>query len=1105
MFRRLRTTLGIACCTALVISVITVRPAQAAEETGLLVPKGFQVELFADDDLAHDVFNLTFDAQGRPVVSGPGYIKILLDTDGDGRADRAQQFADSPRNGAMGMYFIGRDLLCTGDAGLLRYRDANSDDRADGPPQVFLKLKTGGEHDAHAIRQGPDGWFYLICGNTTGISRSYISLAESPVKLPEYGVLMRLSPDLTAGEVLTHGFRNAYDFDFGPAGGLYTFDSDDERDSSLPWYRPTRVFQALPGAHAGWLSRSWKRPDHYWDMPPAPAAFGRGSPTGVATYRHTQFPEPYRGATFVMDWTFGRVFALPWKPAGDTFETTPSEFVTAQGEFGFAPTDCDVAPDGSLYITVGGRGTRGGVYRIRYVGTGAESASTKSKSVPIDDCLHSPQPDSSWARAQWEPIAQKLGRTAFVSAALDQQRSVPDRVRAIEILTEKFQGLDAQLAAQLLTDPEPFVRARVAWSLERLLPTELPQAIWKTLLRDTSPLVRRCVCETLAYRPGVLTVSEAIPEIRAVLGDEQHYVRFAATRFIAQLDDQNWTSVGNSLTAGNWNAALSYGYAQVMRQPKTTRVLNPYAIEVGRSVLEQPQLSTQIQRDAVRLIILGLGDLAVAEGIPPALHSYTIALDLTGVDRNLDPLRVAVGKLYPTGERELDQELSRLLAVLQVPNDAAFDRVLAQITPESSPIDDVHHLLVASQIPVPRGLPQQARIAQALVQLEPKLHARKLVQDTYWPDRISDLYQALVEQDPELPQALLEQPEFGRPGHVLYLSGVSPELQPVVLQKFFAAIQADPQYPWTNDVVFLFGDSEVPAHRALIQARYAEFATRSAAVICLARRPQPADRAKFVAGLNSSQREVLTACLQALQQLPPVSTAEENVTLVRALRRLGQDAAEYPLRDQVVALLQRNTRQQFAYVSGKAGQRPQPEAIQAWTNWALKSYPDQSAELTGGNAAELAQLQQRLSAVDWSTGDAQRGEKLFIARSCHQCHGSSQALGPSLAGVAGRFSREDLFLAIALPDRDVSPRYQATTIETKSGQVLTGMIVYESAEGLILRNTTNQTFRLETDEIESKVKQSRSLMPGNLLQELTAQDLADLYRYLQTQGVQKSP
>ena len=70
---------------------------------GLRVPPGFQVAEFAGSTLANDIFSLTLDPHGRVVVSGPGYIRILVDEDNDGRADRALDFADGPRDGAQGM------------------------------------------------------------------------------------------------------------------------------------------------------------------------------------------------------------------------------------------------------------------------------------------------------------------------------------------------------------------------------------------------------------------------------------------------------------------------------------------------------------------------------------------------------------------------------------------------------------------------------------------------------------------------------------------------------------------------------------------------------------------------------------------------------------------------------------------------------------------------------------------------------------------------------------------------------------------------------------------------------------------------------------------
>jgi hypothetical protein len=75
------------------------------ESPGIQVPPGFRVELYADDDLAHDIHSMTIDSTGRVVVSGPGYVRILIDSNNDGRADSFKQFADKPATGSQGCSF----------------------------------------------------------------------------------------------------------------------------------------------------------------------------------------------------------------------------------------------------------------------------------------------------------------------------------------------------------------------------------------------------------------------------------------------------------------------------------------------------------------------------------------------------------------------------------------------------------------------------------------------------------------------------------------------------------------------------------------------------------------------------------------------------------------------------------------------------------------------------------------------------------------------------------------------------------------------------------------------------------------------------------------
>lgn len=1090
---------------ALTIGFTTdVRPAAAAEQARVHVPDGFQATLFADDDLAHDIYSMSIDSLGRVTVSGAGYVRILIDSDGDGIADKAKQFADGPKSGAQGMYWFGRDLLCVGDSGLWRYRDRNGDDRADGPPDRFLEFKAGGEHDVHSVQKGPDGWWYLIAGNYAGITSRYATLPTSPIKSPQAGTLFRLKPNLTGGEIVAHGMRNSYDFTFNSHGDMFTFDSDGERDVSLPWYRPTRVFQLLPGSHAGWVTRSWKQPNDFVDMPPVMAEFGRGSPTGVACYRHWRFPAQYRDSLFVLDWTYGRVLNVKLKRDGASYRPTPESFMTGVGNHGFAPTDCDVGPDGSLFVSVGGRGTRGGVYRVIL---DAESSldwpgSPATPAAKAFACLTAPMPLSSWSRSRWQPLARDAGAAEFVRAAIDAELPVGRRVRAIEILVELFGGFGNDVAERLQNDESSEVRARAVWGLGRTRSgDDLKQAV-TSFLSDRDSFVGRVASEALLGQPGEMTSENAVGGLRRRLASSSQFDRVAAARLIPQLSQRAFAGLSARSASLGPQGEIAAALGTLGRDPG----FNTSAFETGSRLFESNDLPVETRLEAVRLMQLALGDLTPEGKVPPVFDGYASAIDLSDVERQLDPYRVRLAEQFPTGDERLDQELARLLAVLQPFNAALLTRVLDRITPDSHPTQDVHYLIVAARIPALRDAAHREAVARGLVGIEEKLRNRKLHQDSNWDDRFKELYQKLVELDDSLPVAIVEQPDFGEPGHVLYMSQFPPEaLKPAIAAFAERAAELDDDYPWSNDVIFVFGESKRPEHRELVRSQFENFSVRSSVLMVLAGDPQPDDRDLFVQGLESSQPEVLTACFDALSKLPPSSEGPENVALIRCLRRLGSQKNELPLRDRVVELLRRNSQREFGFALLVDGSLPvgtteadQRAAIDRWTGWATTTFPADAAQLRSSGGADVAALRETLASVDWTTGDAARGRAFFEKRSCAQCHGGRRALGPDLSGVAGRFSRDDLFTAIVDPNRDVSNRYQTTMIETTDGKVFSGLIIYESVDGLILRNSTNQTFRVATNDIEFRRKLPQSLMPNGLLKDAASDDLADLYAYLRS-------
>src|SRR5262249_13273282 len=137
-----------------------------------------EVALFADSKLANDIHCLTIDPKGRVVVSGRGYLRVLIDDDGDGKADRVLDFAHPIKEGAHGLLWEGEDLWAVGDGGLRRYRNASGAGRLQ-PSEILFRCPSGGEHTAHAVQRGPDGWLYLLVGDSTRISRKHATLPTS--------------------------------------------------------------------------------------------------------------------------------------------------------------------------------------------------------------------------------------------------------------------------------------------------------------------------------------------------------------------------------------------------------------------------------------------------------------------------------------------------------------------------------------------------------------------------------------------------------------------------------------------------------------------------------------------------------------------------------------------------------------------------------------------------------------------------------------------------------------------------------------------------------------------------------------------------------------
>lgn len=471
---------------------------------GLKVPPGFEVVECADDKLANDIHCMTIDPKGRIVVAGRGYIRILVDDDGDAKAERALDFASTPKDGAMGLLWEGDTLYVTGDGGLRRFK-SKTGDKADGPSELLRAMKTGGEHTSHAIRRGPDGWLYVLCGNTAGIDKSFADLSTSPIKEPIAGCVLRFQPDLKKCEIVAHGFRNPYSMDFNPDGDLFTFDADNERCVSLPWYEPMRFYHVIEGRHYGWLNPQqaafWRRPPYFCDVVAPIATLGRGSPTGVACYRHNQFPPEYHGGFFLCDWTFGKVHFVELEKKGATYKAKTRVFVEALGDNGFAPTACAIDDrTGDFYVSIGGRGTRGAVYRIRH---SQRFAMLKGKLAPLPMARRS---------LYWNDDVRREYEAKIVS------KSSADQLRALQIARRQQCFLDNEKVTSPFDNRVYFddlavrqAQADLMADLVKLVPAAHTEALKKAIKNNDE------LSQALSSGLGILAADRTITLDRGLL------------------------------------------------------------------------------------------------------------------------------------------------------------------------------------------------------------------------------------------------------------------------------------------------------------------------------------------------------------------------------------------------------------------------------------------------------------------------------------------------------------------------------------------------------------------------------------------------------------
>jgi putative heme-binding domain-containing protein len=250
-----------------------------------------------------------------------------------------------------------------------------------------------------------------------------------------------------------------------------------------------------------------------------------------------------------------------------------------------------------------------------------------------------------------------------------------------------------------------------------------------------------------------------------------------------------------------------------------------------------------------------------------------------------------------------------------------------------------------------------------------------------------------------------------------------------------------------------------------------EIESREEAATLLARINQPRSREALFAGLTSAAGRLQTGIAARLAQSREGAEALlDAVERGKASPRLLQDRA----------------------ITVQLASRGLPNLDQR-----LKS-------LTAGLPAVDAHVAKLLSARrdDYlkAKPDVNRGAALYEKQCaiCHQIAGKGAKIGPQLDGIGLR-GLERLLEDTLDPSRNVDQAFRTTTIRTKRGVLVQGLLLRQDGAVLVLADAQGKEVRVKESDIEERSVSNLSPMPANFAEAIKPEEFRDLMAYLLSQ------
>lgn len=547
----------------------------------LRVEPGFRVEVVASEPDVQSPVAMDIDEDGRIwVVEMPGYpldvsptgrVKLLEDTDGDGRVDKSSIFADNLRLPS-GVMRYKKGLLVTSPPDLLYFEDVNGDGRADTREVILTGFaRTNPQHAVNHPVFGLDNWIYLahsggsepvIYRDLFGDKGTDLRFAAMPSGKPldAKGRGVRLKPDQYKVEGLSS--RTQYGNAFDIYGHFFAHNNSihQRHEVIAARYLERNPHLLLPSAMA-------EISDHgnnnimpithgaRFDLLTEPGQFT--SACALTVYAGGAFPEGYEGTTFIAEPVHNLVHRDVLTPKGSTFVASRArsdmEFLASQDAW-FRPVNFYIGPEGALYLidyyrpyiehpewassdlqkdpSVLSTGKdRGRIYRIvATTGPAATRATSRPKLGSATDAQLVAALEST--NVWWRRTAQRLlvhgGRRNAAPALVALATARPSATARLHALwtLEGLDRLEPAPVLEALRDPDPGVRENAIVLAERWLSQPDVAAALLGMTEDTNDRVRFQLLATLGSLDT--PASHAAQEQLLLTGLEDDWMQVAA-------------------------------------------------------------------------------------------------------------------------------------------------------------------------------------------------------------------------------------------------------------------------------------------------------------------------------------------------------------------------------------------------------------------------------------------------------------------------------------------------------------------------------------------------------------------------------------------------